>query len=138
MGEMVVLVFPSPPSPPSELCTGGSGAAPIVTYPLLPSRLTIGAAPEPPVQSSDGGDGGDGKTSTEVDLDAEARSTSVLVFPSPPSPPSELCTGGSGAAPIVTYPPDGGDGGDGKTSTEVDLDAEDDRPPQNFWVDPPG
>ncbi|KAJ5230543.1 hypothetical protein N7489_011251 [Penicillium chrysogenum] len=47
--------------------------------------VTIGAAPEPPVQSSDGGDGGDGKT-----------------------------------------------------STEVDLDAEDDRPPQNFWVDPPG
>jgi nicotinamide/nicotinate riboside kinase len=32
----------------------------------------------------------------------------------------------------------GGDGGGGKTSTEVDLDAEDDRPPQNFWVDPPG
>jgi nicotinamide/nicotinate riboside kinase len=30
-----------------------------------------------------------------------------------------------------------GDGG-GKTRTEVDLDAEDDRPPQNFWVDPPG
>ncbi|KAJ5972343.1 uncharacterized protein N7479_002261 [Penicillium vulpinum] len=30
------------------------------------------------------------------------------------------------------------DGGDGKTRTEIDLEAEDDRPPQNFWVDPPG
>ncbi|OQE43053.1 hypothetical protein PENCOP_c003G04437 [Penicillium coprophilum] len=31
-----------------------------------------------------------------------------------------------------------GDEGDGKARTEVDLNAEDDRPPQNFWVDPPG
>ncbi|KOS45480.1 hypothetical protein ACN38_g3622 [Penicillium nordicum] len=33
---------------------------------------------------------------------------------------------------------DGGDGGGGKTGTDIDLEAEDDRPPQNFWVDPPG
>ncbi|KAJ5504372.1 hypothetical protein N7463_007246 [Penicillium fimorum] len=41
-----------------------------------------------------------------------------------------------GAAPEP--PVDTGDGEHGKTRTEVDLDAEDDRPPQNFWVDPPG
>ncbi|KAJ5505926.1 Phosphoribulokinase/uridine kinase [Penicillium expansum] len=33
---------------------------------------------------------------------------------------------------------EGRSGGDGKTGTDIDLDAEDDRPPQNFWVDPPG
>ncbi|KAJ5375058.1 hypothetical protein N7517_007064 [Penicillium concentricum] len=41
-----------------------------------------------------------------------------------------------GAAPEP--PEQTGDEGCGKTRTEVDLHAEDDRPPQNFWVDPPG
>ncbi|KAJ5205883.1 SNF2-related protein [Penicillium cf. griseofulvum] len=41
-----------------------------------------------------------------------------------------------GAAPEP--PVQTGDGGHGETRTEVDLNAEDDRPPQNFWVDPPG
>lgn len=43
-----------------------------------------------------------------------------------------------GAAPVAT----GGEGvvgGSGKKEgEEIDLEAEDDRPPQNFWVDPPG
>lgn len=28
--------------------------------------------------------------------------------------------------------------GEKEETTEIDLEAEDDRPPQNFWVDPPG
>ncbi|EKV04727.1 Phosphoribulokinase/uridine kinase [Penicillium digitatum] len=53
----------------------------------------------------------------------EGRSGYVTVGPAP-EPPVQAST-------------DGSDSGDGKT-TDIDLDAEDDRPPQNFWVDPPG
>ncbi|CAG8904679.1 unnamed protein product [Penicillium egyptiacum] len=51
---------------------------------------------------------------------------------------SGYVTIGPAPEPPVQSSGDGGDGGDGQTRTEVDLDAEDDRPPQNFWVDPPG
>ncbi|OQE20784.1 hypothetical protein PENFLA_c016G10196 [Penicillium flavigenum] len=51
---------------------------------------------------------------------------------------SGYVTIGPAPEPPVQSSADGGDGVDGKASTEVDLDAEDDRPPQNFWVDPPG
>ncbi|CAG7920880.1 unnamed protein product [Penicillium olsonii] len=39
-----------------------------------------------------------------------------------------------GSAPVQEGEREVGKGGDG----EIDLEAEDDRPPQNFWVDPPG
>ncbi|KAJ5962079.1 hypothetical protein N7501_007020 [Penicillium viridicatum] len=60
----------------------------------------------------------------------EGRSGYVTVGPAP-EPVQSTEDGGDGG--------DGGkDGGNGKTGTEIDLEAEDDRPPQNFWVDPPG
>ncbi|KAJ5415634.1 hypothetical protein N7465_004329 [Penicillium sp. CMV-2018d] len=57
----------------------------------------------------------------------EGRSGYVTVGPAP-EPVQGTEDGGDG----------GKDGGNGKTGTEIDLEAEDDRPPQNFWVDPPG
>ncbi|CAI7612016.1 unnamed protein product [Penicillium crustosum] len=51
---------------------------------------------------------------------------------------SGYVTVGPAPEPPVQSTEDGGDGGDGKTETDIDLEAEDDRPPQNFWVDPPG
>ncbi|CAI7631933.1 unnamed protein product [Penicillium glandicola] len=47
---------------------------------------------------------------------------------------SGYVTVGPGAEPPVSS---SGNGGGGE-ETVIDLDAEDDRPPQNFWVDPPG
>lgn len=51
---------------------------------------------------------------------------------------SGYVTVGPAPEPPVQSTEDGGDGEDGKTGTDIDLEAEDDRPPQNFWVDPPG
>lgn len=43
----------------------------------------------------------------------------------------------TGPAPVTDK--EGVVGGSGKKEgEEIDLEAEDDRPPQNFWVDPPG
>ncbi|KAL4872966.1 hypothetical protein BDV12DRAFT_161068 [Aspergillus spectabilis] len=42
-----------------------------------------------------------------------------------------------GPAPTPDLPQSDGDAQKGKEEV-VDLDAEDDRPPQNFWTDPPG
>jgi hypothetical protein len=113
----------------------------IIHIPRRIDPMTIGAAPEPPVQSSDGGDGGDGKTSTEVDLDAEdpipilsnqqpsmirhiPRPNNIIHIPRRIDPKirSGYVTIGAAPEPPVQSS-DGGDGGDGKTSTEVDLDA---------------
>ncbi|CAI7663425.1 unnamed protein product [Penicillium viridicatum] len=60
----------------------------------------------------------------------EGRSGYVTVGSAPEPPVRSTEDGADGG--------DGGDSGDGKTGTEIDLEAEDDRPPQNFWVDPPG
>ncbi|KGO78433.1 Phosphoribulokinase/uridine kinase [Penicillium italicum] len=61
----------------------------------------------------------------------EGRSGYVTVGPAPEPPVQTSAEKG-----------DGGGDGDGKkkksTGAEIDLEAEDDRPPQNFWVDPPG
>ncbi|KGO51702.1 Phosphoribulokinase/uridine kinase [Penicillium expansum] len=52
---------------------------------------------------------------------------------------SGYVTVGPAPEPPVQTSADGGDvDRDGKTGTDIDLEAEDDRPPQNFWVDPPG
>ncbi|KAJ5160855.1 uncharacterized protein N7482_007859 [Penicillium canariense] len=52
----------------------------------------------------------------------EGRNGYVTIGPAP-EPPSDVVPG---------------TGDEGKEAREVDLEQEDDRPPQNFWTDPPG
>jgi nicotinamide/nicotinate riboside kinase len=53
----------------------------------------------------------------------EGRSGYVTVGPAPAPVESDVGVGGNAAE---------------RGNGEIDLEAEDDRPPQNFWVDPPG
>lgn len=61
---------------------------------------------------------------TTVKQRREGRSGYVTIGPAP-EPPT--------LTPTTTQPPQ-----KDEEKVEIDLDAEDDRPPQNFWTDPPG